>query len=61
LASKTLSLVEEILSIRVQQDLTEKFPSELHGHMSLSSFPTELSLAPALGAIDDIVALKGAN
>jgi hypothetical protein len=29
--------------------------------MSLSSFPTKVSLAPVLGAIDDIVALKGAN
>jgi len=38
LTSKTLSLVEEELSIRVQQDLTEKRPSELHGHMILSSF-----------------------
>jgi hypothetical protein len=45
----------------VQQDLIEKFLSELYGHMSLSSFPTKVSLAPASGAIDDIVALKGAN
>jgi hypothetical protein len=61
LASKTLSLAKEILSIRVQQDLIEKFPSELYGHMSLSSFPTKVLLPPALGGIDDIVALKGAN
>jgi hypothetical protein len=39
LASKTLSFAEEVLSIRVQQDLTEKLPSELHGHISLSSLP----------------------
>jgi hypothetical protein len=38
LASKTLALAKEVLSIKVQQDLTKKFPSELHSHMILLFF-----------------------
>jgi len=44
LTSKTLSLVEEVLLIREQQDITEKLPSELHDHMILLSFLFTLSL-----------------
>jgi hypothetical protein len=36
LASKTLSLADEVLSIRVQHDLTEKLPLELHDHKILN-------------------------
>jgi hypothetical protein len=47
-ASKTLSFAEEVLSIRVQQDLTEKLPSELHGHISLSSFPCRIIVGSSI-------------
>jgi hypothetical protein len=47
LASKTLSFAEEVLSIRVQQDLIKKLPSELYGHMSLS-FPCRIIIGSSI-------------